>query len=122
MDSIADASGLKAAILNKPNRKETRITGVKNCQADTPADLVTTSSLLRVSPQNDAIPPNKTAKGKIFWAIKGNFIRPSFITNPRPTLSLFDALRSNSTISIRKITARKIIKIVKKLRIKFFAM
>tara|TARA_A100000164_G_scaffold94496_2_gene81974 strand:- start:5734 stop:6159 length:426 start_codon:yes stop_codon:yes gene_type:complete len=113
-DSIAEAKGLNKVIFIIPRIKLARSTGNKNCQAETPAALVTTNSLVLVKLQNEAMPPNKTAKGKIFCAIKGSFNNP--ISSIRAILMLgwFDALLSNSTVSIRKIIAKNIIKTVKK--------
>ena len=96
-----------------PASTATATTGSRNCQTETPAARVTTTSFERVSRQNVAMAAKSTVKGITSWLRKGSFRNAISITTVRPTLSLVAMRSSRSTMLTRMMMPTRTRKKVK---------
>ena len=95
-------------ILSTPKRNAITSTGRRNCHADTPAARVTINSWFRVSRQNAAMPPNRTAKRKVCCPMWGSFSNAISSTMAKLTSGRVTDRRNNSMVSNSRISTMKI--------------
>lgn len=81
---------------------------VRNCQAETPAARLMTSSLDFASRQKHIMPPSNTAKGSMSCTRCGSFSSDIWTRTSVVTSCLPDARRNSSTISNIATTAKRV--------------
>ena len=94
---IAAENGLKTVTENNPIIKEVASRGVTNCQTDSPAARIMTSSLLLVSRQNTMIAAIRTMNGRTVNSMLGSFNSPKARTLPNPNDGIDSFFKSSMT-------------------------